>query len=149
LGDAVLELISTHFLYDKFPDNSEGDLTAYRAALVNAVTCAEIATEIGMNDYLLLSRGEARTRPCTLYCSRMPLRRLGAIYIDKGYDAAKDFINEHLFPKIEEIVKNKTWRDPKSALQEKVQELKARTPYYSVIKETVLTTTNNLLSVCM
>jgi len=60
LGDAVLELVSTHFLYAKFPDNNEGDLTAYRAALVNATTCAEVATELGMNDYLLLSRGEAK-----------------------------------------------------------------------------------------
>ena len=60
LGDAVLELISTHFLYDKYPQKPEGELTAYRASLVNAVTCAEIAHEIGMNDFLLLSRGEAK-----------------------------------------------------------------------------------------
>ncbi|MEK7108853.1 MAG: ribonuclease III domain-containing protein, partial [Patescibacteria group bacterium] len=60
LGDAVLELIATHFLYEHFPQNTEGELTAYRAALVNAVTCAQIATEIGMNDFLLLSLGEAK-----------------------------------------------------------------------------------------
>src|SRR6185437_6763635 len=60
LGYAVLELVSTHFLYTKFPEKNEGDLTAYRAALVNAVTCAEVATELGMNDFLLLSRGEAK-----------------------------------------------------------------------------------------
>src|SRR5579872_4745286 len=60
LGDAVLELIATHFLYEKFPDHQEGELTAFRAALVNAVTCAEVAQEIGMNNYLLLSRGEAK-----------------------------------------------------------------------------------------
>src|SRR3977135_142276 len=60
LGDAVLELIATRFLDDKFPTHAEGDLTACRAALVNAVTCAEVATQLGMNDYLLLSRGETK-----------------------------------------------------------------------------------------
>ena len=137
LGDAVLELISTHFLYEKFPDNTEGDLTAYRAALVNAVTCAEVAQEIGMNDYLLLSRGEAkdsgRARQVLLANAFEAL--VGAIYLDLGYDAARVFISEHLFPKIEKIVKNRLWQDAKSALQEKVQDKESATPYYLVLKE--------------
>ncbi len=137
LGDAVLELIATHFLYEKFPNKSEGDLTAYRAALVNAITCEEVATELGMNDYLLLSRGEAkdtgRARGVLLANAFEAL--VGAIYLDQGYDVARQFISTHLFPKIDEIVKKRLWQDAKSALQERVQEIEGVTPYYSVIKE--------------
>src|ERR1700690_4079939 len=86
LGDAVLELVSTHFLYEKFPTHDEGDLTSYRAALVNAVTCAEIANKSGMNDYMLLSRGEAkdsgRARGVLLATAFEAL--IGAIYLDQG-----------------------------------------------------------------
>lgn len=138
LGDAVLELIATHFLYEKYPDRAEGELTAYRAALVNAVTCAEVAQELGINDYLLLSRGEAkdtgRARGVLLANAFEAL--VGAIYIDLGYDAAKQFIDKHLFPKIDEIVRKKLWQDAKSALQEKVQEAEGITPHYTVLKET-------------
>jgi ribonuclease-3 len=138
LGDAVLELISTHFLYEKFPTHNEGELTAFRAALVNAVTCAEIATKLGMNDYLLLSRGESKDngRARGILLANAFEALIGAIYLDKGMDAAREFITEHLFPKIDEIVENKSWRDAKSALQEKVQEHEGMTPYYAVIKET-------------
>ncbi len=137
LGDAVLELIATRFLYEKFPKEDEGALTAYRAALVNAVTCAEIATAIGMNDFLLLSRGEAkdtgRARGVLLANAFEAL--VGAIYLDQGYDAAQAFITEHLFPKIDDIVKNQLWRDSKSALQEKAQDAEGVTPSYKVIRE--------------
>lgn len=138
LGDAVLELISTHFLYDKYPDRTEGELTAYRAALVNAVTCAEVATEIGMNDFLLLSRGEAKDtgRARSILLANAFEALVGAIYIDLGYDAAKSFIEKHLFPKIDEIVKKRLWQDAKSALQEKAQEEEGVTPHYSVLRET-------------
>lgn len=138
LGDAVLELVSTRFLYEKFPDKTEGELTAYRAALVNAVTCAEVADEIRMNDFLLLSRGEAkdqgRAREVLLANAFEAL--IGAIYLDQGYDAAKDFIASHLLIKIEEIVKKNLWRDPKSTLQEKAQDAEGATPFYSVTRET-------------
>lgn len=137
LGDAVLELVSTHFLYEKFPTHTEGELTAFRAALVNAVTCAEIANKLGMNNYLLLSRGESkdtgRAREVLLANAFEAL--VGAIYIDLGLDAARMFISTHLFPKIEQIIKEKLWRDSKSALQEKVQETEGATPYYAVIRE--------------
>lgn len=137
LGDAVLELISTHFLYDKFPDKAEGDMTAYRAALVNAVTCAEVAQEVGMNDYLLLSKGEAKDsgRARQMLLANAFEALVGAIYLDQGYDAAKKFIEEHLFPKIDDIVHNKLWQDAKSSLQEKVQDAESVTPAYAVIKE--------------
>lgn len=137
LGDAVLELISTHFLYEKFPDKPEGELTAYRAALVNAVTCAEVAQAVGMNDYLLLSRGEAKDtgRARNILLANAFEALVGAIYLDQGYDAARDFIGKHLFPKIDEIVRKKLWQDAKSSLQEKAQDAEGMTPTYSVIAE--------------
>ena len=138
LGDAVLELISTHYLYEKFPHKDEGELTAYRAALVNATTCAEVGSEIGINEYLLLSRGEAkdtgRARGVLLANAFEAL--IGAIYLDQGYDAARGFIEAHLFPKMDEIIQKRLWQDAKSALQEKSQETHGVTPHYDVIKET-------------
>lgn len=138
LGDAVLELIATHFLYEKYPDSPEGDLTAYRAALVNAVTLSEIAAAIGMNDYLLLSRGEAKDngRARQVLLANAIEALIGALYLDQGYDAAEKFIKKYLFPKIDDIVQKRLWQDAKSALQEKVQEVEGATPYYSVLKET-------------
>lgn len=138
LGDAVLELVVTHFLYEKFPTHPEGDLTAYRAALVNAVTLSEVASKIGMNDYLLLSKGEAKDtgRARGILLANAIEALIGAIYLDQGYDVAHTFIERHLFPKIDEIIQKKLWRDPKSTLQEKVQEVEGATPHYSVIRET-------------
>jgi len=138
LGDAVLELVVTHFLYEKYPTHPEGDLTAYRAALVNAVTLSEVASEIGMNDYLLLSRGEAKDtgRARGILLANAIEALIGAIYLDQGYEAARMFIERHLFPKVDEIMSKKLWRDPKSTLQEKAQEVEGATPYYTVIRET-------------
>lgn len=138
LGDAVLELIVTHFLYNQFPDKPEGDLTAYRAALVNAVTLSEVAGKIGMNEYLLLSKGEAKDtgRARGILLANAIEALIGAIYLDQGYEAAKQFIEKNLFPKMDEIITKKLWRDPKSTLQEKVQELEGATPHYSVVRET-------------
>jgi ribonuclease-3 len=138
LGDAVLELVSTHFLYEKYPDKPEGDLTAFRASLVNAVTLSEVASGLGMNDYLLLSRGEAKDngRARQMLLANAFEALIGAIYLDQGYDAARVFIENHLFPKIDEIVKKRLWQDPKSTLQEKIQEAEGSTPHYSVLKET-------------
>ncbi|MES2202755.1 MAG: ribonuclease III [Patescibacteria group bacterium] len=137
LGDAVLELISTRFLFDTFPDKPEGELTAYRAALVNAVTCAEIATNLGMNEYLLLSRGESKDtgRARSILLANAFEALIGALYLDQGYDSAKGFIEKHLFPKIDEIIKKRLWQDPKSTLQEKAQEHEGVTPSYSVLRE--------------
>ena len=138
LGDAVLELIVTHFFYEKFPERPEGDLTAFRAALVNAVTLSEVASEIGMNDYLLLSRGEAKDtgRARGILLANAIEALIGAIYLDQGYEAAEMFIEKFLFPKMDEIMKKKLWRDPKSTLQEKAQEAEGATPYYAVVRET-------------
>lgn len=138
LGDAVLELISTHFLYENYPKSDEGELTAYRAALVNAVTLSDVAGALGMNDFLLLSKGESKDtgRARQILLANAFEAVIGAIYLDLGYDAAKQFIEEHLFPKMDEILKKRLWQDAKSTLQEKVQEKEGSTPYYSVLKET-------------
>jgi ribonuclease-3 len=138
LGDAVLELIATHFLYQEFPEKPEGELTAYRAALVNATTCAQIATEIGMNDYLLLSRGESKDtgRARSILLANAFEALVGAVYLDQGYDAAKQLVAERLFPKLPGIIAGKLWQDAKSSLQEKAQEITGATPVYKVHSET-------------
>ncbi len=138
LGDAVLEIISTHYLYNKFPDKSEGDLTAFRAALVNATSCADVAIDLGMNDYLLLSRGEAKDsgRARSVLLANAFEALIGALFLDQGYDVAQEFIGAHLFPKVDEIVRKRLWQDSKSLLQEKAQERQGTTPSYAVLQET-------------
>ncbi len=138
LGDAVLELIATHFLFEKFPDKPEGELTAYRAALVNANTCAQLAQEAGMNDFLLLSRGEAKDtgRARTILLANAFEALVGSIYLDQGYEGAKQFISERLFPKLDEIIAKRLWQDAKSLLQERAQEFTGVTPVYKVLGET-------------
>ena len=137
LGDAVLELIITDFLYKKYPDKSEGDLTAYRSALVNADTCASIATSLGMGDYLLLSKGESkdvgRARQYILANALEAL--IGAIYLDQGLEIAKNFIEKNFTPLIETIISGRTFIDAKSLFQEKAQEFDGVTPSYKTVKE--------------
>ncbi len=137
LGDAVLELIVTDYLYNKYPDRDEGELTAYRSALVNAVIIGEVAQAIGMNDYLLLSKGEAKDagRARSYILANTYEAYVGAVYIDQGYDVARDFISRTLFGKIDTIVAKKLWRDAKSLVQEKSQEYLNVTPVYKVISE--------------
>ncbi len=137
LGDAVLELVVTDYLFHEYPDKTEGTMTSYRAALVNTNTLADTAWELGMNDYLLLSKGESkdsgRARSIILADSLEAL--IGAIYLDQGYDRARDFIAEKLFPKTADIVANNLWLDAKSFFQEKAQEVDGFTPNYEVVKE--------------
>jgi ribonuclease-3 len=137
LGDAVLELIVTDYLYNKYPDRDEGELTAYRSALVNAVIIGEVAQALGMNDYLLLSKGEAKDagRARSYILANTYEAYVGAVYLDQGYNAARDFIAGTLFGKIDTIVAKKLWRDAKSLVQEKSQEYLNVTPVYKVISE--------------
>ncbi len=137
LGDAVLELIVTDYLYNKYPDRDEGDLTAYRSALVNAVIIGEVASELGMNDYLLLSKGEAKDsgRARSYILANTYEAYVGAVYLDQGYDVAQKFIARTLFGKIDMIVAKKLWRDAKSLIQEKAQENLGVTPSYKVLHE--------------
>ncbi|MFZ1019722.1 MAG: ribonuclease III [Minisyncoccia bacterium] len=137
LGDAVLELIVTDFLYKKYPQYAEGELTALRSALVNAIIISEIAGNIGMNDYLLLSKGEAKdfgkARQYILANTYEAL--VGAMYLDAGYEVTNKFIVKTLLPKTEEIVNKKLWRDAKSLVQEKAQEFVLVTPSYKVLQQ--------------
>jgi len=137
LGDAVLELIVTNFLYKKYPNYTEGELTALRSALVNAITISEVALKTGMNDYLLLSKGEAKdTGKARQYILANTFEAyVGAVYLDRGYDIANQFIAESLLPYTEEIVSKKLWRDAKSLVQEKAQEHVEVTPAYKVLHE--------------
>lgn len=138
LGDAVLELVVTDYLYKQYPNSPEGELTSYRAALVNANTMAEFANEIGMNEYLFLSKGEAKdTGKARLYILANAIEALiGAMYLDGGYKTAEKFIDRFLNHRANEIVKKKLWRDSKSLVQEKAQEHVGITPSYKVVKET-------------
>ncbi len=137
LGDAVLELIVTDFLYKKYPQYTEGELTALRSALVNAIIISEIAGDIGMNDYLLLSKGEAKDNgKARQYILANTYEALvGAMYLDQGYVVVEKFITKTLLPKTEEIVNKKLWRDAKSLVQEKAQEFVSVTPSYKVLHE--------------
>ena len=137
LGDAVLELIVTNFLYKKYPNYTEGELTALRSALVNAVIISEVATSIGMNDYLLLSKGEKKDngKARQYILANTYEACVGAIYLDQGMKMAGDFVSKTLLPKTEEIVNKKLWRDAKSLVQEKAQEFVNITPAYKVLNE--------------
>ena len=137
LGDAVLELVITDFLYAKYPTKPEGELTAYRSALVNADTCAGIATTLGVNDYMLLSKGESkdmgRARQYILANALEAI--IGAIYLDQGYEPAKAFIERNFTPLIDSIVAAKSFIDAKSLFQEKAQEYESTTPSYKTMRE--------------
>ena len=137
LGDAVLELIVTEYLYEKYPNHSEGDLTSYRSALVNAVTLGEVALGLGFNDLIKLSKGEAkdisRARSSILADAYEAI--VGAVYLDQGYSVTKEFILNTVLIKTEDIIKNGLYRDAKSFVQEKSQELYGITPAYKVLSE--------------
>jgi len=137
LGDAVLELIVTDFLYKKYPNYTEGELTALRSALVNAVIISEIASNIGMNDYLLLSKGEAKDngKARQYILANTYEAYIGALYLDQGIEMVDKFVHKTLLPKTEEIVLKKLWRDAKSLVQEKAQEFVNVTPAYKVLHE--------------
>ncbi|HEY4494416.1 MAG TPA: ribonuclease III [Candidatus Paceibacterota bacterium] len=137
LGDAVLELIVTDYLYKKYPTYTEGELTAIRSALVNAVIISEVASAVGMNGYLLLSKGEAKDsgKARQYILANTYEAYIGAVYLDQGYEAADRFVTESLLPHTEEIVNKKLWRDSKSLVQEKAQEFALVTPAYKVLHE--------------
>ncbi len=136
LGDAVLELVVTEYLYKNYP-NPEGEMTNWRASLVNAVMLARIATELDINDYILLSKGEAKdTGRARQYILANAMESLiGAIYLDGGYDASKKFIEKFILKELSGIIENQLYRDAKSLFQEKAQEKAGITPTYEVLKE--------------
>ena len=137
LGDAVLELAATDFLFKKFPAKPEGELTSYRAALVNTVSLAESAQALGINEYLLLSKGESkdtgRARDVILADAFEAI--IGAIYLDSGYSNAEAFIAKNLYNKIEDVIAKRSYQDAKSRFQEIAQEKKGITPSYETLSE--------------
>lgn len=137
LGDAVLELAITRYLFDKYPDRPEGELTSFRAALVNTVTIADAASKLKAEDFLLLSKGERRDtgRAREHILANTFEAIIGAIYLDQGYDPAERFIADNLYYRIEKIVSEGLHKDAKSLVQEKAQEVLSVTPHYEVLKD--------------
>ncbi|MFA4833977.1 MAG: ribonuclease III [Patescibacteria group bacterium] len=138
LGDAVLEIVVTEYLFYHFPETPEGDLTNWRASLVNAKMLSEIANEISLEDYLYLSKGESKDKnsKARQYILANAVEALiGAIYLDRGIKFVKKFIKENIISKLDNILENKLYLDPKSKFQEKAQEIHGVTPYYKVLSE--------------
>lgn len=137
LGDAVLELIVTEFLYNNYP-NPEGDLTNWRASLVNANMLAQVAAELNMEEYLFLSRGEAKDKASKArqYILANAFEALvGAIYLDQGYDPVSNFIHRFVLPRLPHILEEQLYLDAKSRFQEVAQEVAGVTPSYKVLEE--------------
>ncbi len=136
LGDAVLELVVTEHLYKTYK-NPEGELTNWRSAIVRGVMLAEIANGLAMGDYLYLSRGEQKSggKARQLILANTFEAFIGALYLDKGYATAADFIQEHLLVRLPDIIEKKLYLDPKSRLQELSQERVSVTPSYKVLSE--------------
>lgn len=138
LGDAVLEIIVTEHLFNTYPDTPEGDLTNWRASLVNAKMLALIASEIGLDEYLYLSKGEAKdagSKARQYILANAVEALIGAMYMDQGIEAATKFVHAHIIVKLEHILSNELHLDPKSKFQEKSQEIEKVTPHYKVLKE--------------
>lgn len=139
LGDAVLELSVTDFLFKKFPEKMEGELTSYRAAIVNTVNLSNVASKVGVNDYLLLSKGESKDtgRARMIILADTTEAIIGAIYLDQGYKEAERFIHSVILGNtdIDKIVKEKLWMDAKSRFQEIAQDVTGLTPSYKLVKE--------------
>lgn len=136
LGDAVLELVVTEYLYKNF-ENPEGELTNLRSALVKGAMLSEIAKNLEIDEYLYLSRGEAKSegKSRQLILANALEALIGAIYLDQGYEASSTFVNKFLIAHLKGIIENKLYLDPKSHLQELAQEQRGVTPVYKVISE--------------
>ena len=138
LGDAVLELATSKFLFRKLPQQPEGELTSLRSSLVKTSTLATVARDLHLGDYLKMSKGEeqsgGRDNPSLLANTVEAL--IGAIYLDQGLSSAQIFTRDHLFGRLKKIMELNLHRDFKSTLQEKIQAQGKNTPTYHTIKET-------------
>lgn len=137
LGDAVLELVVTEYLYQHYP-NPEGELTNWRAALVNAIMLSGIAAELGLEDYLYLSRGEAKdggSKARQYILANAIEAVIGAVYLDQGMAPTAKFIHQCVISKFPEVLKQKLYLDPKSSFQELAQDHYGITPSYLVLDE--------------
>lgn len=138
LGDAVLEIIVTEYLYLNFSDTPEGDLTNWRASLVNAKMLYTVALDLGIEDSLYLSKGEAKdkNKKSRHYILANAIEAIiGAIYLDQGIAAAKKFVSAKIIIHLEKILQERLYLDPKSRFQERAQEEKGVTPHYEILKE--------------
>ncbi len=137
LGDAVLELAATEYLYKNYP-HPEGELTNFRSALVNYKMLSGIAKRLGFEDFLHMSRGEAKDtgRARQVILANCIEAVIGAMYLDAGYEACEKFIIREILVELPAIIQGGTYMDPKSKLQELVQEKKGVTPTYGVVSET-------------
>lgn len=137
LGDAVLELVVTEYLYEHYPSTPEGEMTNWRAALVNATMLAGVTANMDLNEYMLLSRGEARdTGRARQYILANAIEALiGAMYLDGGYQPCKEFIGHFVLTRLPDIISKRLYRDPKSLLQEEAQDRISVTPTYQVMEE--------------
>ncbi|MCK4781916.1 ribonuclease III [Candidatus Parcubacteria bacterium] len=137
LGDAVLELIVTNYLYQNYPEKAEGELTNWRAALVNTNILAKVASDIKFDNFLLLSHGEAKdTGKARQYILADTFEAfIGAFFLDSGYNSAKKFIEQYLIKELPRIIKENLFKDAKSCFQEKAQETARITPNYKVLKQ--------------
>lgn len=136
LGDAVLELVVTEYLYTKY-DKPEGELTNWRASLVNAEMLGDLAYELGIDRFIMVSKGEHKDNgKARHYILADALEAIiGAMYLDQGYKKCEDFIVKYLLVKLPGIIKNKLYRDSKSLFQEASQEKVGITPSYHVLRE--------------
>ena len=137
LGDAVLELAVSEFLYKKFPDQPEGELTSLRAALVKTTTLAKVSDKLKFGEQLFMSKGEEQTggRTNQSLLANTFEAVIGAIYLDSNFETAVKFLEKNLFPYTKEILENNLHRDFKSTFQEKVQADGHATPTYKVTGE--------------
>ena len=137
LGDAVIELAVTESLFEKFPKEDEGMLTGIRAALVNYQMLAAVAESIRLGGHLHLSKGEMKDngRAREVILANAFEAVIGAVYLDKGYDAARKVVSALVMMRLDEVMAKKLYKDPKSLLQEKLQEEKKTTPTYRVLSE--------------
>ena len=137
LGDAVIELIVTEYLYSTYP-NPEGELTNWRASLVNAKMLSEIAASLSLNDYLYLSRGEAKevnTKARQYILANAFEAVVGALYMDQGFAATSEFVTRTVISRLPYILEHELHLDPKSRFQEAAQEKVGITPSYRVLSE--------------
>lgn len=137
LGDAVLELVVTEYLYQNYPKKSEGELTNWRAALVNAKMLAIVAQDLGLNRFLLLSRGEEKEmgKARQYILADVFEAAIGAIYLDQGYKVCQEFIKKYLIKELPKIIEKELYKDTKSRFQEEAQERVKITPTYKVLEE--------------
>jgi ribonuclease III len=137
LGDAVLELVVSEFLFNEYPNRPEGELTSFRAAVVKTDSLAKVSKDLGIGKFLLMSKGEEMTggREKDYLLANTFEAIIGALYLDQGYESVKNFLQKHLIPQMDTIVKYRLDIDAKTKLQEKTQSIFKTTPNYKVIKE--------------